>query len=78
MKHVFVVGVREVHVSHRIVSVDDTDNPGNESPEDLAKSKAGDGEEIFLEYSHTMDKEHSDIRAATQEEIDELSNEDEG
>ena len=73
MKHCFSVGVREVHISHRLVWVEDKDgSPEKYSLEQRAISKAhecGLDNETFLEYSHTMPTEHSDIRAAYQEEI---------
>jgi hypothetical protein len=40
--------IREVHVSHRLVEA--------ASPEE-AKENAGDGEEIFCEYSHTLPRD---------------------
>lgn len=43
------VAIREVHVSHREVEA--------ESREE-AMELAEDAEESFLEYSHTMDREH--------------------
>ena len=45
---VFVVGIREVHVSHRRVVAT--------SPE-AAIEKAGDAEELFCEYSHTLESD---------------------
>ena len=74
MKQYFSVGVREVHISHRIVWIDDKDdNPENYSLEQRAISKAhecGMDNETFLEYSHTMSSDNSDIRAAEPNEID--------
>lgn len=46
----YFVLVREVHVSHREVEAD--------SPEQaLDKAQQGEGDEVFLEYSHTMDRD---------------------
>ena len=74
MKQYFSVGVREVHISHRIVWIEDKDdNPENYSLEQRAISKAHAGgvdNETFLEYSHTMSSDNSDIRAAEPNEID--------
>jgi len=43
----YKVLIREVHVSHRIVEAKD---------EKDAIEKAGDSEEDYLEYSHTLDE----------------------
>jgi hypothetical protein len=76
MKQYFSVGVREVHISHRIVWIEDKDHmvllPRFEL-EQRAISKAHAGgmdNETFLEYSHTMSSDNSDIRAAEPNEID--------
>ena len=42
----YLVGIREVHVSHRIVKADSLEE---------AEHDAGGGTEIFCEYSHTLD-----------------------
>lgn len=44
----FTVLVREVHVSHREVEADS-------EAEALEKVAGGEGDETFLEYSHTLD-----------------------
>lgn len=54
----FYVCIREVHVSHRIVEAD--------TPEQ-AKELAGDAPEDYLEYSHTLDKEHWTVEEAVPE-----------
>ena len=43
----YTVLIREVHVSHRLVEADS---------EKEAIEKAGDSDEVYLEYSHTLDK----------------------
>jgi hypothetical protein len=45
------VMIREVHVSHREVSAES-------EAEAIEKVADGEGEETFLEYSHTMGKDH--------------------
>jgi len=44
----YIVLIREVHVSHRLVEAN--------SPEE-AKENAGDGMEVFCEYSHTLSQD---------------------
>lgn len=45
---IYRVEVKEVYSSHRIVEAD--------SPEEaIAKVKGDEGEEVLLEYSHTLD-----------------------
>ena len=53
----YIVLVREVHVSHREIEADS---------EDEAKSKVygGQGEETYLEYSHTLDRWYWTVEAA--------------
>jgi hypothetical protein len=51
---VYIIGIREVHVSTVSVEAD-----SEEEALDLAVDGAG--EEIILEYSHTMDREHFSI-----------------
>lgn len=43
--------IREVHVSHREVSAES-------EAEAIEKVANGEGEETYLEYSHTMNKDH--------------------
>ena len=62
----FVIGVREIHVSHREVVA--------ETYEDAVDQvmAAGSDKEIFLEYSDTMDREHCSLEEEsdmTEEEI---------
>ena len=46
----YIVGVREVHVSHMEVEAN--------SPEEAVKKVVeGEGEETYLEYSHPLDKD---------------------
>jgi hypothetical protein len=50
----FTVGMREVHVSHRVVMA--------KSPEEAMQLvKDGDGEETFLEYSHPLESANWDV-----------------
>ena len=51
---VYIIGIREIHVSTVSVEAD-----SEEEALDLACDGAG--EEIILEYSHTMDREHFSI-----------------
>lgn len=44
----YYIGIREVHVSHRLVQAENANQ---------AVELAGDTPEEFLEYSHTLDKE---------------------
>ena len=48
---VYYIGIREVHVS--TVKVD-----ANSEEEALELARDGAGEEVMLEYSHTMDSSH--------------------
>lgn len=45
----YIVGIREVHVSYRRVVADSVESAKDEA--------AGNGEEISLEYSHTLDSD---------------------
>ncbi len=49
----YIVEVQEVHYSHRIVEA---------GSEEEAKELAGDAEGFYLEYSHTGDSEHWNVR----------------
>jgi len=46
----YLVGVREVHVSYREVRA-------NTSAEAFDMVRNGEGDEIFMDYSHTLDPE---------------------
>jgi len=48
----FYVAIREVHVSHREVEAETREE---------AIRLAEDAEETFLEYSHTLDSEHTTV-----------------
>lgn len=52
-KKPFLVGVREVHVSHRRVFADSA-----KEARDLYVNGHDEGDEVFCEYSHTLDPEH--------------------
>ena len=47
----YYIGIREVHVSTVFVEADSEE-------EALDNAANGEGEEVVLEYSHTMDREH--------------------
>ena len=47
----YYIGIREVHVSTVVVEADSED-------EALDLAADGAGEEVMLEYSHTMDRSH--------------------
>ena len=46
----FIVSVREVHVSHREVQAKTAEDA-------MDKVQDGDGEEVFMEYSHMLDSD---------------------
>lgn len=47
----YYIGIREVHVSTVTVEAESEE-------EALESAAAGEGEEVMLEYSHTMDRSH--------------------
>ena len=49
MKKKYIVGIREVHVSHREVEADSPEEAINIAKRDLDT-------EVMLEYSHTMEE----------------------
>ncbi len=63
MKKYYTVQIREVHVSHRVVEA------ANEKEAIILASHSG--EEIFLEYSHTLADENQDyqLRELSQDEV---------
>ena len=46
----YIVGIREVHVSHRVVEAQDPEQAKDIASRDLDT-------EVALEYSHTLDKD---------------------
>jgi hypothetical protein len=54
----YYIGIREVHVSTVFVEADSEE-------EALDKAAEGESEEVMLEYSHTMDREHFTIDRVT-------------
>ena len=61
----FIVELREVHVSSRLVQA--------ESAEDaLDRVLNGEGDEFLCEYSHTMDRDNHEVREATEQEVADL------
>lgn len=59
----FIVGVREVHVSYRKVAATSSD-------EAMDKAKDLDGsDELSIEYSHTLDKQHWSVEGPFNGEV---------
>ena len=63
-----VVGMREVHVNHVTLEVDE--NMSDEDIKRLADEKFAAGEELmeFLEFSHMMDKDVWTVEEVTRDE----------
>jgi len=59
-KKPFLVGVREVHVSHRRVFADSA-----KEARDLYVNGIDEGDEVFCEYSHTLDPEFFTVEPET-------------
>ena len=58
----YIVGVKEIHISHRRVAAD--------SIEEAIEEAAGEGEEIDLIYCMTMDSETWDVYEVDENDIE--------